>query len=314
MGKEVPSSTDRSSKPHHGLVCSLCGRESLLALYTASDKKFGTTQENFRIEFCPFCKVGETVPRPERGKLSDFYPEGYYPTQHVSCFTSNVVLQRFQHEKIRAIQRFRRSGRLLDIGCGIGLFIKFAAAHGYQTQGIEWSEIAAREGRRAWNLDIIRGDFLETSLPESQFDIVTCWHVLEHLLQPREAIVKAHQLLSREGLLVIAVPNFNSYQARVFRRHWYHLDVPRHLFHFTPEGLSDLVKGAGFRVEAIAFHSAEHNASGILGSLMRISPPGESLAHKAVRKVVGAPICKLLAAEETSLNRGGTFTLTAVKC
>jgi hypothetical protein len=126
-------------------------------------------------------------------------------------------------------------------------------------------------------------------------------------------LLKIHGLLRPNGILVISVPNIVSVQARIFRRRWYHLDVPRHLFHYSPESLTKILNMDNFHVDKIFHHSSEHNYAGILGSVMRISPPGESFIHKLIRKTIATFFARVLATLETSCCGGGTFTVVARK-
>ncbi|MBM2842116.1 MAG: class SAM-dependent methyltransferase [Bacteroidetes bacterium] len=95
--------------------------------------------------------------------------------------------------------------------------------------------------------------------------------------------------------------------------HFVNVDVPRHLFHYTPETLRVLVESVGFKTMEINFFSREHNWAGILGSVMRLNPPNESFIHKAVRKLIGAPVARCAAYLEATTGRGGTMELYARK-
>ncbi|MBI1806091.1 MAG: methyltransferase domain-containing protein, partial [Ignavibacteria bacterium] len=137
--------------------------------------------------------------------------------------------------------------------------------------------------------------------------------VFEHLHEPQAALKKFSAMIKPGGLLAIAVPNFQSIQARVFRCKWFHLDVPRHLYHYSPPVLRTMVTAAGFKVVDVNFFSPEHNWAGISESLLRTGGNGESFVHKAVRKLVVTPFSKPIAWLEAALGRGGTFELYAVK-
>ena len=139
------------------------------------------------------------------------------------------------------------------------------------------------------------------------------YHVLEHLHDPREALSKAYQLLKRGGLLVVAVPNFDSLQARIFRQRWYHLDAPRHLYHFTPHTLKMLLHEVGFKVLETRWFSLEHDWAGIAGSIHPQLVPGLlGGVSSMVLKLLRVPMYYALqgsAFVESWLRRGGTFEL-----
>jgi len=218
-----------------------------------------------------------------------------------------------QREKISFLAKHRTGGSLLDVGCGVGAFVRAASLAGFQAQGIELSAQAVEFGRRAWGITVRHGDVLEERYPAGSFDVVTLWQVLEHLAQPIATLQRIHQLLRDGGLLILAVPNFASIQSRVFRSRWYHLEVPRHLFHYTPTSLRSIVHAQGFRVLQLHYHSREHNWAGILGSICTFDALSATLFGRVFRELAGKPVASALASLESIVKRGGTFTLCAEK-
>ena len=163
-------------------------------------------------------------------------------------------------------------------------------------------------------LDVATGRFEDVDYPDSFFDVITMYHVLEHLYDPREALSKAYQLLRSEGLLVVAVPNFDSLQARLFRQRWYHLDAPRHLYHFTPRTLKMLLHKAGFKVLETRWFSIEHDWAGIAGGIHPKLITGILLGGSIsmVLNLLTVPMyyaLQVLAFAESRVRRGGTFEL-----
>lgn len=293
--------------------CGICGSDLSDPKFFASDRNFKTTTRIFNIIECKACSVSQTLPLPEFAELIQYYPPLYYPKGSISEMYYKNHIECFQIDKIEKIQSYCQTGRLLDIGCGVGHFIRTALKKGYSAEGVEFSEVAAAIGREQWNLQIVDGDFLSNQFVPKSFDIITLWQVLEHFRQPHEVLLKIHSLLKPGGLLVIAVPNFASIQAKLFRECWYHLDVPRHLFHYSPESLVKILHSCNFRVDKIDHHSREHNYAGILGSIMKLSLPSESFIHKLIRKTVGTYFARMLATIETLISKGGTFTVFARK-
>lgn len=293
--------------------CGICKMEMGIPKFMAYDKNFKATDRVFKIIECHKCGVSQTSPLPDFAELNQYYPHIYYPTGPASEKYYRNHIERFQVDKLKQIQTYSQTGRLLDIGCGVGYFIRTALSRGYVAEGIEFSEVAAAVGREQWNLQIVSGDFLSHQFVPESYDIITLWQVFEHLRQPCEVLLKIHGLLKPGGLLVIAVPNFASLQAKIFRNRWYHLDVPRHLFHYSPESLTKILNTYNFQVDKIDHHSAEHNYAGILGSLIQLSPPSESFIHKLTRKTVATFFARVLASLETSIGKGGTFTVFAQK-
>jgi len=132
--------------------------------------------------------------------------------------------------------------RLLDIGCGTGSFLAFMSKKGFKVSGIE-RNVKARSICLESNIDV---QATEAELHPESFDAISLWHVLEHLPHPENSINKYRNLLKPAGLLVVAVPNFESHDSKHYQQDWAALDVPRHLWHFTSKGLIKSAKGVGF--------------------------------------------------------------------
>jgi 2-polyprenyl-3-methyl-5-hydroxy-6-metoxy-1,4-benzoquinol methylase len=169
------------------------------------------------------------VPGPEIGR---WYPPSYYGAGNRRF---NAILEAmipyFRDRRGKAIERFVKKGRMLDIGCGRGILPALMRERGWEAQGLEFSETAARHAREL-QVPVFVGNLPDSPYEPESFDAVVLWHVLEHVPDPVEALAKAREILRPGGLLVLAVPNFESLQARFSGRHWFHLDVPRHYHHF----------------------------------------------------------------------------------
>jgi SAM-dependent methyltransferase len=144
--------------------------------------------------------------------------------------------------------------QVLDIGCNLGSFLAALRDRtGCSVVGLEPAPTPAQYAREHFHLDV-REAYLEDvvdSLTPASFDVITLWHVLEHLWAPRRALQIIHSLLKPGGTLIVEVPNFDDPLRRVFGGFWSHIDVPRHLLHFTPRTLRNLLEGAGFTVETL---------------------------------------------------------------
>ena len=157
----------------------------------------------------------------------------------------NVVRSIMFHYKYRTLKSFVKPlDKLLDIGCGVGNFLSFMGKKNLNVTGVENNSIALEICKKK-NLKVY--DSIE-NLSDELFDIVSLWHVLEHLPRPNKIIEKIYDLLSSEGVLVIAVPNFSSHDREHYQNRWAALDVPRHLWHFTPDGLEEMLSSAGFEL------------------------------------------------------------------
>lgn len=151
---------------------------------------------------------------------------------------------------LEAFPPWTGGGRLLDVGCASGKFLRQVQAVGWQVAGIELDEAAASKAR-AVTPDVIVGDPAEIELPAGPFDVITAFHVVEHLPDPLRALRNLLRALAPGGVLIVEVPNAAGVGARVFGRYWCGYDLPRHLVHFTPPTMTAMVERAGGRVAGV---------------------------------------------------------------
>jgi SAM-dependent methyltransferase len=136
--------------------------------------------------------------------------------------------------------------KMLDVGCGAGVSLDHAKRYGWDTYGLEISEAAVEAAQRRGHT-VVLGRLAQASFDPESFDVVRLWHVLEHLPDPREALVTIHRLLRPGGRLWLEVPNMRSAAAWIFRSRWFNLDAPRHLYAFSPGTLLALLRESGFQ-------------------------------------------------------------------
>jgi len=136
--------------------------------------------------------------------------------------------------------------RLIDVGCGSGVFLSEAVRQGWQCWGIDFSPFAVAAARRQVPEARIENNTLENLSSVEKFDLINLSHVLEHLTDPNQALRTCYDRLNSDGKLRVIVPNFGGLESRVFRQSWIGLDIPRHLFHFRKSVLCDLLREIGF--------------------------------------------------------------------
>jgi SAM-dependent methyltransferase len=139
----------------------------------------------------------------------------------------------------------RHPGRVLDVGCGDGDFLADLRRLGWEGYGTEFSEVAC-ELTRARGINVRQGSLRSAGFPDRFFDVVTIWHVLEHLPEPAAELAEARRILRDDGLLVLEVPNSGCLTFQLCQERWWPLDIPRHLQHFTPATLARLLDRSGF--------------------------------------------------------------------
>ncbi|MEE2771465.1 MAG: class I SAM-dependent methyltransferase [Bacteroidota bacterium] len=188
--------------------------------------------------------VLKTIPVP--ANLSSYYESDEY----VSHKDSVSSVQDFIYQKVKSymlqkkaswIQNYINGGKILDIGCGTGEFLKTMKSQSWEVVGMEPNSSARKLAMEKEisvfsNLDDIDG----------KYDVISLWHVLEHLPDPKIAFEKLFSLLKESGLLVIAVPNYKSLDAKIYQEKWAAWDAPRHLYHFSRTGIQNLAGSAKF--------------------------------------------------------------------
>ncbi len=267
----------------------------------------GCTTRSFDVAECRSCHHGFTrLDKEDYGRLSGFYPDDYWGGQPRA--------DRNQREKIRRLRRLKQGGSLLDVGCGKGDFLMSIDESRWELYGIELSPNAAERARRATErATIVSGDTLDVvcEWADSSFDAVTMWATLEHLPDPVKTLIEIRRLLRPDGVLLFSVPNMASWEARFFGNRWFHLDVPRHLHHFSMPVLSALLNRLGFTVISIDFFSTEHNYHGVKQSLKKVLKEGSSIGSFAYCFL--KPLLWPFAVCQSFLRRGATITVSAVR-
>jgi 2-polyprenyl-3-methyl-5-hydroxy-6-metoxy-1,4-benzoquinol methylase len=159
-------------------------------------------------------------------------------------------------------------GRILDVGCGSGFFLRSIDAAAWDRFGVEIDARAAGSASLAvGKANIFTGTLLESHYPDAHFDVVTFWSALEHVNQPRSYLAEARRVVKPGGTLIVQLPNAASRQLRWFGGDWFALDAPRHRYHFGFETLKRVLEEAGFEVYRATFFSKAHNAHALRQSL-----------------------------------------------
>lgn len=148
---------------------------------------------------------------------------------------------------------FIGEGKLLDVGCGNGRYLSTLQKLGWQTYGIEQNPGSSKYARTELHINVETGDLLNYKYKDKFFDVITFWHSLEHLYEPIPTLKEVKRILKDDGLLVIAVPNVDSFAAKVFKENWYQLEIPIHLIAFSPDSITRMLDSAGFKVKKMYY-------------------------------------------------------------
>jgi SAM-dependent methyltransferase len=271
---------------------------------------------------CDNCGLIYQNPRPTFEEMGVHYPSEYElfapePDPNKSSWLLNQEIHYGNAKRYRYITRYKHAGRLLDVGCATGIFLQGVRSLGkWELYGVEVNEQIAHfaQGR---GLDVRSGTLEQAKFENEYFDVVTLWDVLEHLHDPVGSLHEIHRILKPDGLLVIRVPNLNSWDSGLFGRYWIGYDAPRHLYVFNSETLSHLLDTAGFSV--LGQNSALGGYPTFLISFRLWITNRESYPSygEKILKILYHPIMRLLTAPVFYVrglaSRGPQIVVTAVK-
>ncbi|MFN7954681.1 MAG: class I SAM-dependent methyltransferase [bacterium] len=251
-------STGESATPHP-TVCSLCGADQPRLRYRL---------EGFDTVECPRCGLVWIVLQLSEDELRRLYGAEYFEERGSYFFDNAVaapgsgdeteVIRDFRRGVDR-IERFRKGGRLLDVGCGVGVFLGVAKGRGWDVTGVDVSEFASRYAREKLGFDARTGKLHEIGFPDKSFDVITLWDVFEHFPDPARQLAEVRRLLKDDGIILLDTPNERGLLREIARwayklsggavqypaRKLHHV---YHLFYYSPETLTRMLANAGFEI------------------------------------------------------------------
>jgi 2-polyprenyl-3-methyl-5-hydroxy-6-metoxy-1,4-benzoquinol methylase len=233
--------------------CPLCNSGEFTPWLVSNDHFL--TGEAFTIVRCEKCNFLFTNPRPTELESKRYYESKDY-ISHSNASQGpfeklyQIVRRITTKKKVKLVQRFVSEGRILDIGCGTGTFLSAISKKGFIPTGVEPNETARNFASVNQGLQVFKKLAEGKYIPKS-FKVITLWHVLEHIYPLDETFKTMHRLLDDSGIVVVALPNPASMDARVYKQFWAGYDLPRHIYHFTPATASQLFSKYGFSVAAV---------------------------------------------------------------
>lgn len=242
------------------MECRLCGSNAAALLYDSAPDY--VTGDLFQVYQCENCSFAFTSPVPD--DLSLHYPSRYRQYHPVII---NILSLLYRRRVKKWNRLFARPGAAFEMGFGDGIMLDSLRRLGWKVFGSERTVQAAHFARRALDMPVFVGG-PPAIKPAPLFDLIFLFQVLEHLDNPVDTIRQIGQCLKPNGRLIIGVPNFSGWQRRFGGSKWFHLDIPRHLSHFSAQSLGTLVKTAGLEIERVSFISLEHDPFGWVQSLL----------------------------------------------
>jgi len=227
-------------------ACPICGSGSIDKKLAAED--YTVSHQSFEIWQCAACTLRFTQNIPDLLSVGSFYQSDAY-ISHTD--TSEGLINKLYHavrkrtlqRKLRLVEKATgiRKGQLLDIGAGTGAFVHTAQLNGWSVTGLEPDAGTRLRASDLYGITLQTTDTL-FQLPADSFDAITLWHVLEHVHELHAYIEQIKKTLKKNGRLLLAVPNYTSYDAETYQQYWAAYDVPRHLYHFSPAAIEKLLQ------------------------------------------------------------------------
>jgi SAM-dependent methyltransferase len=284
-------------------LCPLCHQNATEKLLSAPDRFHGR-MTNYQLVQCLACSLVwlENPPPPEE------MAQHYGPDYDRKIASAGETSPDRWRDRTNTLSQYKQEGAILDLGCSSGSFLATLKGTGWKLHGIEMSSESAQKAKAKCGADVFVGDILDAPFAPASFDAITCFHVFEHLYQPREVLAKVSKWLKPGGIFYVLVPNIDSAGARVFKSYWYPLELPRHLSHFSPKSLSRVANSLGLEEVALITGREifiEYSVRYMLDELLRkvgitrvsLAASGpSSLARKVVRKAYRLTLQPILTA------------------
>jgi 2-polyprenyl-3-methyl-5-hydroxy-6-metoxy-1,4-benzoquinol methylase len=219
-------------------------------------KEYGLFLKNNKgssIVKCSYCSLLRTYPFP-KSTISE-------PVDFENRLKNLNLWRSFSYKIILLIRKYKENNnlRVLDLGSNIGIFVDLARKEGWNATGIDVDKRAIEIGKKKFKVDLRDISLEKTNFIKEEFDVVLLLHTLEHIYELKQLIHKIKQIMKKDGILIIQVPNINGLPVKIQhlrRKSWYGYDFSHHLWHFQPETLIDLLIENGFEIREIDTHSS----------------------------------------------------------
>lgn len=234
-------------------ACPICSKSELKEFMQLED--WFLSKEQYGISQCKSCGFRFTNPRPDEQDIGRYYKsEEYISHSNTNKGVISKVYQMVRNytlsKKYADISKLKPQGKILDIGCATADFLGYFKNKGWDVTGVEPDADARAMAKQNHGIDVMDQPALD-DMDSDQFDVITMWHVLEHVYPLQDRVAQLKRLLKKDGLLVIAVPNPKSQDAKFYKEYWAAYDVPRHIYHFSQKDICLLFSQHDFKVERV---------------------------------------------------------------
>jgi 2-polyprenyl-3-methyl-5-hydroxy-6-metoxy-1,4-benzoquinol methylase len=272
--------------PRLNIPCPVCLNPATEPSLTGTDVLFESSPKTFTLNACSSCRCLFLNPMPGSEEIAGFYPTQYWwnsakpgALKKLESIYRKLALSGHIAFVTRAAGKFSGPD-LLDVGCGSGTLLGLLKQRGFRPIGVDFSAEAAQTAESENGVRVVVGSLAQAAFPDRSFDIVTLFHVMEHVANPREVLSEVSRILKPDGVVVLQVPNIDSWQFKAFGAKWYGLDIPRHVIDYSKAAMLGLLKDSGFEPRRIKHFNLRDNAPALVSSMF----PSLDPVSRAVRQ------------------------------
>ncbi len=268
------------------MSCPVCLNPVTAPALVGTDFLFESTSKTFTLYSCEACRCLFLHPMPDSREIERFYPADYWWNARRSGGLKkleSVYRKLALRDHIAFITKAagNRGVDVLDVGCGSGTLLGLLKQRGFRVNGLDFSAEAAAIAKAENGVDVAVGSLEEAHFPAESFDVVTLFHVMEHVTNPRLVLAQVSRVLKPNGVAILQVPNIESWQFKIFGARWYGLDIPRHVIDYSRNSMLKLLADSGFVVNRIRHFNLRDNGPALVSSVFpSLDPVSRSVRAK----------------------------------
>ena len=268
------------------MSCPVCLNPVTAPALVGTDFLFESTSKTFTLYSCEACRCLFLHPMPDSREIERFYPADYWWNARRSGGLKkleSVYRKLALRDHIAFITKAAgdRGVDVLDVGCGSGTLLGLLKQRGFRVTGLDFSAEAAAIAKAENGVDVAVGSLEEAHFPAESFDVVTLFHVMEHVTNPRLVLAQVSRVLKPNGVAILQVPNIESWQFKIFGARWYGLDIPRHVIDYSRNSMLKLLADSGFVVNRIRHFNLRDNGPALVSSVFpSLDPVSRSVRHR----------------------------------